>query len=564
MKSEMKKILVMLLVGIIGISPCWAGTIVRDKQGSAQMNGVVTTPIHVTANAQSEGTPFVHYWSKVVGSGHAALGLRATWQDELATVAKYCGFKYVRFHGIFSDGMMDYRESKQGKPIYNWQYVDDLYDGMLAKGVRPFVELDFSPSALATVKDTTFWWKANGSPPSSYAKWSALVQAFVAHCVQRYGKKEVESWYFEVWNEPNLSKPFFRGGDQAKYFELYNVTAKAIKSVDPRLRVGGPATSSYRMDKAALATMEKSGKPINPWSIPWKPVWVKAFLVYCHQNHLPVDFVSTHPYPQPFSIGVPNKADKKHYLRSIYATHNDLATVRNIVEHSAFPHAEIICTEWSSSPDPLDYTHDSLPEAAFIAKTNLESAGLVEGLSYWTFSDVFEENRDIDTPFHGGFGLINYQQIVKPAFHAYQFMNELGDTRIGWTRGAVITKQATSGKIVAMAYNYPLRLSLPVSNTLQEANELADEGDARMLNMTITHLPPHAAFQIEVLNKNHGDALRGWEEMGTPNPPSIEQTKELRRLAWATMTNIVQADGAGTLKIHKRIRPWAVILIKEL
>ena len=197
------------------------------------VSGKEDTGIHLTADAKGPGAPLVHFWSKVGGAGRANEGLRATWQEELATAGMYDGFQYIRFHGIFHDDMWVYREDKAGNPIYNFQYVDDLYDRMLAKGIRPFVELGFSPSEIATVKNTTFWWHPNGSPPADYDKWAALVQAFVEHCVVRYGIDEVRRWYFEVWNEPNLYESFFRGGSQTEYFELYKITALTIKKVDP-------------------------------------------------------------------------------------------------------------------------------------------------------------------------------------------------------------------------------------------------------------------------------------------------------------------------------------------
>jgi xylan 1,4-beta-xylosidase len=109
----------------------------------ATTSGETETGIHLTADAKGTGIPLVHFWSKVVGAGRANEGLRATWQEEMATAGKYDGFQYIRFHGIFHDDMWVYREDNSGKPIYNFQYIDDLYDRMLEKGIRPFVELGF-------------------------------------------------------------------------------------------------------------------------------------------------------------------------------------------------------------------------------------------------------------------------------------------------------------------------------------------------------------------------------------------------------------------------------------
>jgi xylan 1,4-beta-xylosidase len=524
------------------------------------------TAIYLAADAKAQGKPLAHFWSKVVGAGRANEGLRATWQEELGTASEFDGFQYVRFHGIFQDDMFIYREDEHGNPIYSFQYVDDLYDRMLAKGIRPFVELSFSPGPLSPVHNTTFWWRADGSPPSDYNKWADLVRAFLKHCVQRYGIDEVRQWYFEVWNEPNLYESFFRGGSQEKYFELYKITAQTIKKVDPQLRIGGPATSNFNMDDVALKKARSSGKPFDPFSVPWQPVWIEEFLRYCHENDLPVDFVSTHPYPQDFAIDEPGMPKGKGFRRSIDSTRDDLRTMRRIIDASPYPKAEIHLTEWNSSPSPVDHSHDSLAAATFIAKTNLESIGLVDSLSYWTFTDLFEENRNIDSIFHGGFGLINYQEIVKPAFHAYRFMNELGDELLAQTCGGVISRDSKSGRVTVVAYNYPpdVTVSLPVTESQQAADAIDDSGSMRDFTLNLKHLRAKASFLVETLDKTHGDAVAAWEAMGKPEPPNREQTEALRKLAWSTKKLIVQSDDSGALHVDMKLPAWSVVLIRQM
>ena len=532
---------------------------------SGQINNA-STAIHLTANAKGSSKPLIHFWSKVVGAGRANEGLRSTWQEELEMGRKYDGFQYVRFHGIFQDDMFVYREDEHGNPIYNFQYVDDLYDRMLAKGVRPFVELSFSPEPLSPVHNTTFWWRADGSPPSDYTKWGNLVQAFVKHCIDRYGIDEVRQWYFEVWNEPNLYQSFFRGGSQEKYFELYKITAQTIKTIDSQLRIGGPATSNFNMDGDAIKKAQATGKPFDPLSIPWRPVWIEDFLRYCHDNNLPVDFVSTHPYPQDFAIDEPGRPKGKGFRRSIDSTRDDLHTMRKMIDASPYPKAEIHLTEWNSSPSPVDHSHDSLAAATFVAKTNLESIGLVDSLSYWTFTDVFEENRKTDSIFHGGFGLINYQEIPKPAFHAYRFMNELGDELLAQTPGGVVSRDSKTGYITAVFYNYPpeIKVSLPVSDTLAAADQIDNSGSARDLAFNVDHLPANASFLIETLDKEHGDAVAAWEAMGEPEPPNREQTAALEKLASDTKKQTVRADEEGGLHVNLKLAAWSVVLVKQL
>jgi xylan 1,4-beta-xylosidase len=524
--------------------------------------------IMLKADAGTPGKPLIHYWSKVVGAGRANEALRATWQEELQTAHQYGGFQYVRFHGIFHDDMFVYREDPNGNPIYNFQYVDDVFDRMIATGVKPFVELGFVPQELATVTNTDFWWKANGSPPKDYNKWAALVSHLVQHCIQRYGAEEVRSWYFEVWNEPNL-RYFFKNGTQEQYFELYKITANTVKAIDPHLRVGGPATSNFHIPDVALqngAAKQLADKAVSSGEGgDWQPIWIEDFLRYCAANHLPVDFVSTHPYPTDFPLDVAGQPQSR-VRRNIDSTHADLATLRRIVDHSAYPKAEIQLTEWSSSPSPLDHSHDSLAAAAFIAKTNLESIGLVDSLSYWVFTDVFEEERKTDSVFHGGFGLINYQQIVKPAFTAYRFMNDLGDSELARTEGGILTRDSSDRRLSGIFYNYPteIKVSLPKTATVEEADKIVETGSARALDVTLTGLKPGAIFLLETLDKTHGNPVLTWEQMGRPEPPTREQTSLLKRSAWATKQEYLHAEINGRLSIRRPIEAWTVILLKQI
>jgi len=143
-------------------------------------------------------------FKECIGAGRANEGLRADWQQQLAVVKKECDFKYIRMHGLLTDDMGVYREDRKGNPEYNFQYIDALYDYLLSIGIRPFVELGFMPSALASGKQSIFWWRGNVTPPKDYNKWGELIRNLTLHFTERYGADEVKTWYFEVWNEPNL------------------------------------------------------------------------------------------------------------------------------------------------------------------------------------------------------------------------------------------------------------------------------------------------------------------------------------------------------------------------
>ena len=342
------------------------------------------------------------FFKLVVGAGRAAEGLRSDWQRDLALVHSECGFKYIRFHGLLQDEMGVYREDKQGRAIYNFQYIDALYDAILRAGMKPFVELSFMPLALASGNKTIFWWKGNITPPNNYDKWAELIKMLVQHWTARYGSTEVKQWLFEVWNEPNLD--IFWSGSQADYFKLYEITARAIKSVSPDYRVGGPATAGHG--------------------------WISETIDFAARKKVPLDFISTHDYGVN-GIGVDENGQQRLFLDpSTDAIIKPVRESHQRIKSSAMPELPLHYTEWSTSYSPRDPVHDSYVSAPYILSRLKGTEGFAASMSYWTFTDIFEENGPVPTPFHGGFGLINFQGLRKPSFYAYQFLNRLGDSEL--------------------------------------------------------------------------------------------------------------------------------------
>ena len=526
--------------------------------------------IELKADACSAGQPLKHFWNFCVGAGRANEGLRADWQEQLRLAVKECGFKYIRFHGLYHDDMFVYRE-EQGRAIYNFQYVDILFDKLLEIGIKPFVEFGFCPRDLASESGTVFWWKANGAPPKDFAKWGELVRRTMQNWIARYGLEEVRSWYFEVWNEPNLN-PFFRG-TKSQYFELYKTTARVLKEIDPQLRVGGPATSNYVPDARFDGEVEDTShhkvvtaaKDINV--LDWQPVWVKQFLAFCQRENLPVDFVSVHPYPTDWALDEHTPGEFKRSTREVGATARDLKLIQKIVAESPFPKAEIHCTEWSSSSSPRDFTHDFLQAATFVTKANLDSLGAVDSLSYWTFTDVFEESGCGDTVFHGGFGMINLQGIVKPTFHAYRFMNLLGDELLGKFAGGIVTRDSQTKKLSAMAWHYPSEMPQTVLASFgsrDKADETLALGQPEQLHIELNGLKSGAKILVETLDKQNGNALAVWESLGRPENISREQAKLLREKSVATKREEFVADANGKFKLQRAVEPWSVVLIFQI
>lgn len=524
-----------------------------------------------TIDTNSASTPFSHYWSVGVGAGRVNEGLRAGWNEHLAVVKEHCGFQYVRMHGLFHDDMYIYHLKKDGTVVYNWQYVDDVFDRMLDLGLKPFVELSFFPKQIAAPDSKVQFadgWRANVSvDQNNFGKWHDLIYALTRHLIDRYGIEEVLTWYFEVWNEPNLTGmgAFFHG-TRSDYFRLYKEAANAIKSIDSRLRVGGPATSNFVADdrhKGEIMDHKKSvfysQDVINTKK--WEGVWIEDFLRYCEKEKLPVDFLSTHPYPTDYALD-PETGRSKDAIRYIHSLSDDINWVKTALANSKYPNAEIHLTEWSTSPNSRDRMHDLLPPAAYILQTNLECVGLANSLMYWTFTDVFEEKGGGESIFHGGFGMINFQGIVKPSFHAYRMLNQLGDEMLWNTSPICVTKNSSSGKITALTYNYPEEFMEAVPSAKNADTYM--NASSKNVTFELKGLAPGTVFEVETLDEDHGNAYKSYQEMGAPHSPTRQEINYLKQEGWGVKREMLRADHNGILKFDRQLSPWTCILIKEL
>ena len=448
------------------------------------------SPYQITVDARQAGRPFPHFWEQIFGSGRAILSLRDSYRRDLRTMKTATAIQYVRFHAVFHDEVGVYEEDSQGRPIYNWSYVDQIYDGLLQNGIRPFVEMSFMPHKLAaSLEPHPFWYKPLPSPPKDYAKWGELVYNFARHLVDRYGTDEVAQWYFEVWNEPNID--FWSGTPkQATYFELYDQAAKAIKRADSRLRVGGPATA--------------------------QAAWITPMIDHCVRGNVPLDFVSTHVYANDSAEDVFGSHEQiprsDMVARAVRKVHDE-------VLQSQRPNLPIYWSEYNASyKNEVDVT-DSAFMGPWLANTIRLSDGFATGMSYWTFSDVFEEQGVVKTPFYGGFGLIAEGGVPKAAFQAFSMLHRLGNQRLQPELENALATRRVDGTLAIAVWNY----APPGEN-----------GTVRQTEIQIKGWNGTPQYHVEVVDEQHGSALAAWKVMGMPAYPTEVQFKRLREAAAAT------------------------------
>jgi xylan 1,4-beta-xylosidase len=466
-------------------------------------------PEKISIDAKAQATPLPHFWEQMFGSGRAVLSLRDSYRQDMRTVKKVTDFKYVRFHAIFHDELGVYDEDAQGNPVYDWSYVDQIYDGLLANGVRPFVEISFTPKKLASRLDYhAFWYKQIVAPPKDYGKWDALITAFAQHLVERYGIDEVSKWYFEVWNEPNID--FWTGRPaQQTYFELYDHTARALKAVNPRLLVGGPATA--------------------------QAAWVDAMIAHATQNKVPLDFVSTHVYGNDTSKDVfgDDRPVPPHQMVSAA-----VEKVHEQIKNSAKPDMPLIWSEFNATYMNESPITDSIYMGPWMADTIRQCDGKVQMMSYWTFSDVFEEQGVIKTPFYGGYGLLAEDGIPKPAFDAFALLHDLGDERIAEPEDDVLVTRRKDGAIVIAAWNLV---------------EPGATGPDKTFSFDLKGVAKSAKVSIRRVDAAHGDTLAAWDKMGKPKYPTQEEIAALKKASEIGPAEVRSLhDGELTLSVPQK------------
>lgn len=475
--------------------------------------------IQVDRNQKTIPTDFS--WQFGIGNDHACQMLRTDVCEHVKMTHDELGIKYIRFHGIFDDDLLviqrltDYHNfgampfASQVEET-SFRQIANVFDNVLKCGMKPFVELSFMPKALASGKNIGLRYKNNVTMPKYMERWVDLIEKFIRFLLKRYGKEEVESWYFEVWNEPDL--PIFFHGSQKDYFELYKATAEAVKRVNPKLRVGGPSTSAC--------------------------LWLEDFIKYCEEHEVPFDFVSTHHYPGDAFGNLFSAKDAIGMMKMTYdnaKNHVDLGDTlteyffkpqvyknwtKGILHEMDVKAREqvgdkpIFMTEWNSMAVYGAPVHDEKYSAAFLVKSVMDLKGIMDAYMFWCCSDVFEELYILGKPFHGSYGIVNNDGIPKPNFWGFKILSEL----------------------------YANRLDLPVTNDAVEYSVFVDGEKTQVLlyaqdfdyekdelhNITLTINQKANKVSKQAIDNTHCNPKAEWVKLGKPDLFTREQVEEVK------------------------------------
>lgn len=453
-------------------------------------------------------------FTKLTTFGYAPHGLRKDFHNQLQFVQKEIGFDYIRFHGIFSDELSVFNEKEDGSYFVNFNHVDSLLDIFLNNKIKPFIEIGFMPKDLASSNDTIFRWNAHVSPPKNMERWLWLLEAFIKHLINRYGLEEVRTWYFEFWNEPEIK--YFWSGTREEFLTLFVKSYKCIKAIDSKLKVGGFGNIGFLSNTT----------------------WLHDFSMFLAKEKIELDFFSFHVYNLTKNLidlenpikgfgnvylsGNITKKLKENGLVMFGDESNFTNRIDDIIEMlKEYPvlDKELWITEWNASVNSRDLVHDTCYMAAFIVKSVLENYRKVNGMGFWTLTDIFEEFKMEQPLFHGGFGLITYNGIKKAAYHAFYFLSKLGEELVLKDKDIIVTKKGDDYQILIFNYSHPNNLYSSFDYSQLSATNRYTVFDAETIKsyeLLLDGINGQYTIKKQYVNRQHGSSFDAWVDMGAP------------------------------------------------
>jgi xylan 1,4-beta-xylosidase len=479
---------------------------------------------------------------------------------------------YVRCHNLLTTGdgkaalkwgsTNAYTEDAGGNPVYDWHIADSIFDSYVSRGMKPLAEIGFMPEALSVHPEPyRHHWKPGvrydsiytgwAWPPVDYNKWGRLVEQWVRHCVQKYGEKEVGTWLWEVWNEPNIS---YWKGTREEYFKLYDYAAAAVKRALPAARVGGPATTGPGWDKAAD--------------------WLETFLAHCATGEnaatgakgVPLDFISYH------AKGSPKFVDG-HVRMNMNPQLKDVARGFAIVKGSAFSQLPIYITEcdpegcaacgMATNPENAyrNGTMYSSYTAASFARI-LDSAELygvnLAGATSWSFE--FEGQKWFD-----GFRDLATNGVDKPVLNVFRMYGMMRGNRVKVDNGAAGMDVEATGSVDGAATVLAAADGHTMTVMLWNYSDDDLPGEAVSRILRLKNIP---AKRVNVqrfgIDEEHSNAYTVWKKMGSPQDVGGEQYRVLEKAGQLQRTgkDLVAAVVGGELSVPVSLPAHAVVLVR--
>ena len=505
------------------------------------------------ADARIAGTPLRHTWRTFTGVGSAKELLMADVQEMLRQLQRDVGFRYVKFHGILSDDMRVCLPDREGRLQYSFVYVDKALDFLQSIGLKPLIQLSFMPEALAKTPDRRIMQSTMiNSEPADLSAWCDLVRAFAAHLIGRYGKAEVESWLFTVWNEPDTPLSLFGFASDEEFYRFYYATWQTLRAAPARLRIAAPSTYYDPIDNGT---------------------WLRGFTQWCIRHNCLPDDVLFHYYGTnlaPSQWGKEKNLDfplsRLQLTKDEHLLDKCISLIRGYAAETYGEDHRVFLTEWNFSPAHRSLLGDTCFRSCYLVKNILENIDRLDGMGYWMLTDLFEEHQVPEALFHDGLGLFTAGGVRKAAYYAYCLLAKLGDTLIARGDGWFLTRQG--GEYQLMLYHYRHYSDLYASGEMFDMTEtdrytVFGPYRKRAFDIALSGMAD-GPWQVQeyILNREHGSAFDKWVEMGAQPQLSPEECELLDHLSRPMLHRSVLAPQGGEMHLRAVLEPLEVRFLR--
>ena len=467
---------------------------------------------NIRLNASTNSGTLHHHWRTCMGVGSASDLLSADVQKLVTRMRKEIGFRYIKFNGILSDDLHVYNLDSRGNPVYNFAYIDKIFDFLQSIGLKPIVQFSFMPRLLAKDPDRRLF-NYLVSEPKDLQAWADLVHAVTAHLLQRYGADTVRSWHFCVWNQPDTPADLYGFSSEEAFCEFYRCTYQAVKGCDRQLSFGTPPT--FYIAESGYTN------------------WYISFLDWCKQHSCMPDFLNFHYYDTAL-------ADREKQADGIFGfvysmTLRDTPDgFRDFVDQVLSERQKlglgkmpIFLTEWNNTPSQQDLLNDTCFKSCYIAKNILENYDRLDSFGYWSLTDWMGEAPLPQQMFFGGLGLFTVSGIPKASYYALELLRQLGDTFIGKGDGWFATRRGD--QYIIMLYNYRhfshlYALGERFDMTFTDRYTPFDPVQHLDVHLTLNNVKNGSYVVREtVVSRKSGSAFDQWVDMGALEPDTRQE-----------------------------------------
>ncbi len=487
-----------------------------------------------------------HTWRNLLGVTSAEALLYEDVRKALRTVQEHVGFRYVKFNGIFSDGMRIYCPSPSGQVHYSFSYADKVFDFLRSVHLKPMVQLTFMPEVLAKYPQR----RVLGylcSEPANLDAWVHMVKALIGHLLDRYGREEVRSWRFTVWDQPDNLFKFTRDED---FFEFFRRTYQVVKQCDQALQVGSPPT---------FYILREGHRN-----------WYLDFWSWCRKNRCVPDYLNFHYYDTTLldSGSTGKEAFGFPDTMMLRDTPDGLSRFANqaYAERESLPeHPPIHLTEWNNTPSQQDLLSDTCFKSCYIVKSVLENYDRLESFGYWSLIDWMGESCEPKEMFFGGLGLFTTQGIPKAGYYAFTLLRQLGDQFLGSGDGWFATR--SEGGYQLLLYNYRHFSHLYAMGErfdMTFRDRYTPFAPEQTLDMHITlENVKNGKYLVKetVLNRKSGSSFDLWNSMGAVELDDVEDIEYLTKRSIPDRNMYTTEAVRNTLEIDAMLDMLEVRLI---